>query len=359
MFFAFILANGTAQAIVGAYMQTSVIAVASLFGPPAVQAMMSGQAAVGVAVSAVQVISAAGSVWGKSNTYVSDGTAEERSAYAFFSLSTVFLIASAGAFIWMTRQPVYQTVVAPLDKRTQNAALIGDEDDEGRALMGSQTLPPLTLGSEKANAIRVAKINATFEVAVAYVFIITLVSSKPSHVTYQNLTLFIKAVFPPITTSIRSTNPNVHPLMFSAVHFLVFNVGDFLGRYVCSFSIFLVWNAKRLLTLSLGRTLFIPLFLMCNIQRGSALALSEPIISSDLLYMLILFVFGFSNGYVSSLCMMAAPSLEHNPRLKGRPEDVDVAATVASFCLVGGLAIGSIVSFGVKAAVCGCNPFTT
>jgi equilibrative nucleoside transporter 1/2/3 len=74
--------------------------------------------------------------------------------------------------------------------------------------------------------------------------------------------------------------------------------------------------------------------------------------------MLILFAFGLSNGYVSSLCIMSASSLEHNPRLKGRKEDVDVAATVAGFCLVGGLAMGSIGSFAVRAAICGCNPFT-
>lgn len=83
-----------------------------------------------------------------------------------------------------------------------------------------------------------------------------------------------------------------------------------------------------------------------------------PLINSDLLFMLILLAFGFSNGYVSSLCMMSAASVEHNPRLKGRTEDVDVAATVASFCLVGGLALGSFASFAVKAAICGCNPFS-
>jgi len=55
--------------------------------------------------------------------------------------------------------------------------------------------------------------------------------------------------------------------------------------------------------------------------------------------------------------MMSAPSLEHNPRLKGRREDVDVAATVASFCLGGGLVLGSMASFAVRAAVCDCNPF--
>jgi len=60
---------------------------------------------------------------------------------------------------------------------------------------------------------------------------------------------------------------------------------------------------------------------------------------------------------VSTLCQMAAPSLEHNPRLKGRREDVDLAAPLAGFCVVGGLVAGSILSFTVRAIVCGCNPF--
>lgn len=76
------------------------------------------------------------------------------------------------------------------------------------------------------------------------------------------------------------------------------------------------------------------------------------------MFMLIMLVFGWSNGYLSSLCMMSAPSIEHNPKLKGRVEDVDVAATVASFCLVGGLVLGSAASFAVKSAICQCNPFT-
>ena len=63
--------------------------------------------------------------------------------------------------------------------------------------------------------------------------------------------------------------------------------------------------------------------------------------------MVILGLFELSNGCVPSLCLMSASSLEHNPRLKGRAEDIDVAATVASFYLVGGSA-RSIFSFGVE-----------
>ena len=57
------------------------------------------------------------------------------------------------------------------------------------------------------------------------------------------------------------------------------------------------------------------------------------------------------------MSMIAAPSVEHNPNLRGKREDVDVAATIAGFCLVGGLVVGSAASFVVRARVCGCNPF--
>jgi equilibrative nucleoside transporter 1/2/3 len=109
--------------------------------------------------------------------------------------------------------------------------------------------------------------------------------------------------------------------------------------------------------MSFSRILFIPLFLMCNVQRSPTSSSSLPIINSDVVFILILLAFGVSNGYICSMCMMAAPSLEHNPRLNGRADDVDDAATVASFFLIGGLTLGSISSFAVRAAICGCNPF--
>jgi len=167
----------------------------------------------------------------------------------------------------------------------------------------------------------------------------------------------IQSVFPAITISILPTNPAIHPLFFSSLHFVVFNVGDWFGRYLCGIPRILIWCARRLLILSLLRTLFIPLFLACNLQRDASSPSTPPIINSDLLYMLLLFSLGISNGYVSSMCQIAAPSLEHNPRLKGRKEDVDLAAAIVSFSLVGGLVIGSILSFIVRAIVCSCNPF--
>ncbi|EMD40447.1 hypothetical protein CERSUDRAFT_148466 [Gelatoporia subvermispora B] len=342
LFSAFVLLNGIAQAAAGSYLQTAVVAIASLFGPRTMQAVMSGQAAVGVAVSAVQVISAATSLNGPAPSMspaieARDASEpEETSAFIFFALSTLFLLVAAGAYCMLVRLPMYKYVV----ERSQMAGghtpgMPGQLDDAETDFEPHQR----ARHDGKSDMVRLAKLNLPYNVAVACVFAITL------------------SVFPPLTVSVRPTNPATHPLLFSVVHFLIFNVGDFLGRYLCSFPRLLVWSARRLLTLSLARTLFVPLFLMCNIQWGASSLPTNPIISSDVLFMTILLAFGLSNGYVSSMCMMSAPSLTHNPRLKGHAQDVDIAATVASFCLVGGLALGSLASFAVRAAVCNCNPF--
>ncbi|KAJ3548833.1 hypothetical protein NMY22_g1111 [Coprinellus aureogranulatus] len=308
LFAIFVLMNGATQAAAGAYFQTSTIAVASLFGPSAVQAMMSGQAAVAVAVSGVQVISSFTSTVGRPRSYAGDGSAEEKSAFVFFLLSTVFLVATYFAHEILVRMPVYIRVAGSLGEEV--GILRGNE---GHLRSVSRARSEL---EDSSNVLRIAKANANYEIAVACVFMITL-----------------------------STNPSFHPLLFSAIHFLVFNIGDFLGRWGCSFPFMLIWSGRRLLSLSIARVLFIPLFLLCNIQRSGSDMPSNPLINSDIMFFSILFVFGWSNGYVSSLCMMAAPSVEHNPKLKGRVTDVDVAATVASFCLVGGLVMGSIASF--------------
>ncbi|KIK65644.1 hypothetical protein GYMLUDRAFT_39141 [Collybiopsis luxurians FD-317 M1] len=340
IFFAFVLLNGMAQAALGSYLQTSIIAVASLFGPTAIQPMLSGQAAVAIVVSAVQVLSAIASVGNGSKSSADVLTRsrdpEESSAFIFFGLSTIFLLFSAAAQRWLVSMPAYHTVAGSLEVR-KAVPEIGT-DDEHRTLVSSG---PSQVFSEKSRIWRVAKANILFEIAVAYVFMVTL------------------TVFPPITASVQSVNPNIHPLLFTSIHFLVFGVGDFFGRYLCSFPKLLIWSAKRLLVLSLSRTIFIVLFLLCNVQRPNNSSIpAVPLINSDFLFMLILLAFGLSNGYVSSLCMMSAPSLEHNPRLKGRRDDVDVAATVSQFCLIGGLVLGSIASFAVRGAVCACNPFT-
>ncbi|KAK2466417.1 hypothetical protein APHAL10511_002059 [Amanita phalloides] len=324
LFAAFVLLNTGLQSICGAYLQVAIIAVGSLFGPVAIQTIMSGQAAVAVAVSAVQVFSAAASLWNLSPEviplYVSDGSAEEHSALMFLSVSTIFLLLCALVHRRLVRMPLYKRVAAPLeDKLLQHGS-----GEESTALISSAEVSAALQGQSRT--LDVVRANITYQFAVAYVFLITL------------------SVYPPITISILPISPRIHPLLFTSIHFLVFNIGDLLGRYMCSFARLRIWSADRLLLLSLLRTAFVPIFLMCNVQRPSGV-IGTPIINSDFLFMIILLAFGVSNGYVGSMCMISAPSLEHNPRLKGRTSDVDLVATITNFSLIGGLFIGSAASF--------------
>lgn len=306
---------------------------------------MSGQAAVGVLVSLIQVFSAGASVRTSEVSGNSDVDGEAasaaRAAFVFFGLSTLFLVFTFACHTWLVTLPAYKAVVVPFEAKKG----ITGGDEEREALVGGAALIG-DLPYKKNRIMDIAKMNAEYNFAVAYVFIVTL------------------SVFPPITASIRSVHPPsssalTHPLLFTAIHFLTFNIGDLIGRYLPMVPRLQFWSSRSHVIMALARTLFVPLFLLCNIQRPSSLTLTGgPVINSDIIFFLILLLFGITNGYVSSLVMMAAPSCEYNPRMEARPEDVDAAATIAQFCLVGGLAIGSFMSFGVRGTICACNPFT-
>lgn len=182
LFFAFVLLNGIAQAAAGSYLQTAIVAVASLFGPTAMQSVMSGQGAVAVAISLVQAISAYTSVRGQSssesdnNPVVLTSEPEEQSAFMFFSISTVFLLGSAGAQAWLFRLPSYKAIIGQFNHNHEAA-------DSGLETSNLAPHSPSATDNKerRSQIIRVAKTNGIYNFAVAYVFIITLVCLCITH----------------------------------------------------------------------------------------------------------------------------------------------------------------------------------
>ena len=172
----FIIMTAIALAACGAYLQTSVMAVASLFGPTVIQSLISGQAVVAVILSAVQLISATGSLH-TSQAGPAEGVAETKSARLFFGISTSFLFACGAANAWMTRLPSFKAVV-PDDEPwiRRRLSLSADPRSPRSPSLGS---PLLGVRDSKANWDRimsVARRNILYEIAVAYVFMTTLVS---------------------------------------------------------------------------------------------------------------------------------------------------------------------------------------
>ncbi|KAG8907507.1 hypothetical protein FRB99_003880 [Tulasnella sp. 403] len=365
-FFLFVLVNAAVQATCGAYFQSAVVALASLFGPYAIQAVFSGQAAVGVLVCLTQFITTAATLGKKKSDSTQDQPTDDHrrqasvSAFLFFSISTAFLGFTLWMYTWLVGLPAYKAVVVPAEAAKAVGIVvedIGDDEpldhvpspDEERHLLSVQIQSEV---KASVSVWKVARKNWAYNFAVFYVFVITL------------------AVFPPITASIESTHNTsgdfaslFSPIVFNVLHFLVFNIGDYIGRALCSYPHLVFSSPKKLVLASLARTSFIPFFLACNLQQPTSpqsptgsLITEQPLINSDVIYLLGLLLFGITNGHLGTLCMICASSPEYNLRLK--LEQVEIAAVVAQFCLAGGLAVGSLMSFAVRGIVCQCNPFT-
>src|SRR5882724_2118176 len=114
LFFSLVLINGVCQSSAGAYLQSAVMALASVFGPSAIQLMMAGQAAVGVLVSLIQVLSAGAGIHAGGPTG-DEATSAARAAFLFFGLSTLFLVFTVASHGWLVTMPAYKMVVLPFE----------------------------------------------------------------------------------------------------------------------------------------------------------------------------------------------------------------------------------------------------
>lgn len=141
------------------------------------QAVASGQAAIGVAVSGIQLLSALASANASaSRTTATEEGAEARTAFEYFALSMVFYIFSAWAYVWLMRTPEYQEIKGSYLSRRFSISMSQSftADDDGVALASEQ--PRGTASSPVARAISMIKTNLPFNFAVAWTFLVTQVS---------------------------------------------------------------------------------------------------------------------------------------------------------------------------------------
>ena len=134
---------------------------------------MAGQAAVGVVVNLVQVVGAAISLSSRRRISAQDWrTPEEMSAFMSFAFATCFLCVSLVAHCWLVRTPAYATMIAPFELRR----LVAGEHEERQSLMSSSHWAQTTeRETTRERIVRVARVNVVYEMAIAYVFVVTLV----------------------------------------------------------------------------------------------------------------------------------------------------------------------------------------
>jgi hypothetical protein len=234
-FFLFSIAVGAVQASSGAYLLTSVVAYGAYFGPLCMQSIMSGQAAVAVVVSSVQLIITLltmGRKKASSSASVPHISANREartpistSASYFFSFATLGLFISYIFYRRLTRMSLFRRTVAKFEAAqdaiasTQYVAVPGedpatgideaannedDEPSEGDLMALSVSISSL---QDQETSVRVEspqpeangdvvlrnieegdsatdvnfwhvwRVNALYNIAVIFIYIVTLVCS--------------------------------------------------------------------------------------------------------------------------------------------------------------------------------------
>ena len=177
-FFAFALFNAASMAVAVSYLCTAVYAGAALLGTSFLQIVLSGQAAIGVAVSAVQVVSSMIALRGSPPKPLSmeimraesrEDHVEEIAARIFFGISAIFLSIVLIVYTWLARQPFYKSVTSALEQHRR----VGGVDERTRLVAddrrNSSTEP-------NSHVYQVFRQNLIFMFSIAYVLAVTLVS---------------------------------------------------------------------------------------------------------------------------------------------------------------------------------------
>ena len=155
------------------------------------------------------------------------------------------------------------------------------------------------------------------------------------------LTVFITftctlSIFPPVAVLVQAetyaSGSSWAVKYFTPVSvFLLFNVGDFVGRTLAS------WirlpsrsTLGKVMTLSasIARLAFIPLFMHCNIPGNPE---RKVVFRSDADFIAFMVLFSVSNGYIGNICMLNGP--------KGT-QDREMKEAIAMF-LIAGLVLGA------------------
>jgi len=299
-----------------AIFQGGLLGLAGKFPPQYMGITFGGQALGGIFASVTNVV------------VILLGVEPQDAAFFCFLIAVVFLATALVCFLVATRSEFFQYY---LDEKKSPA--IDDNDPEelkGKFLQNDSAEVEF---KQKVSPWYVFRSISLYGISVFLVFAVTL------------------ACFPSVTMLVQSStlgqeDDNIWgtKLFIPVCCFVLFNVGDWLGRFAAEL---IQWPKPGkfgmifIFVMTLLRIGFIPLFLFCNAPHFSGRALTWVVFDNDAYYISFMALFSLSNGYLSNNCMMSAPQL-----CKGKE-----AATASSMmvALLGlGLGVGSLLSYPVK-----------
>lgn len=307
LYFGFLLVAIFAASLSTGLIQNGLFAFASGFGRSEyTQAIMTGQGIAGVLPPLAQIISVLAFTRrsGKDASNVND---TPTSALVYFLTATGVSVLALMAFFYILRRKLQSDAA---ESRKHASSRGNAEGDVLAASVQSDILerPSVPLKTLFAKLPFLAT-------GVFICFTVTMLG------------------FPVFTAAITSTR-RIDNAIFIPSAFLVWNIGDLVGRLsTISPKLSLTHWPFALFCIAMARLVFVPLYFLCNIKGRGA------IIDSDAFYLIVVqFLYGVTNGYVGSECMMGAGDWV-------APEEREAAGGFMGLMLVAGLTAGSLLSF--------------
>ncbi|NXL55694.1 S29A1 protein, partial [Chordeiles acutipennis] len=310
----------------GAILQSSLFGLAGLLPASYTAPIMSGQGLAGTFAALAMIFS------------IAIGAQQPESFIGYFTTACVAILLAIFSYMLLPRMDFfryysmkdkteYSVYNAELEtkrdliKKVCYALLVSLSADEPNGMeQNNSKIIPIHNPDEKPSVVAIFKKLWVMAVSVCFVFTVTI------------------GVFPSITAKVSTVlgEGNRWGLYFLPVScFLLFNVFDWTGR---SLTALFTWPGKDscLLPVMVAlRVIFIPLFMLCNVQPRDYLPV---VFSHDAWYIIFMIFFSISNGYLASLCMCFGPK-------KVLAHEAETAGAIMTFFLSLGLALGAAISF--------------
>lgn len=324
IYFAFLMIMMFLGSLAAAFSQNGLFAYVSGFAQPGyTQGIMTGQAVAGVLPCIAQIISVLSAL--RSTQSPADDLLPSEpvpvpwtAALAYFLTATAISIITLLAFGYLLAN-----APSPAPAPAPPSPITAAEDDTD-PLANSTTNIIASAYPPKRDPVSMLHLFSRLRwlaLAVGLTFCVTMV--------FPVFTQFILSVQP-----VDEQGPLLQPACFIPLAFLFWNSGDLLGRLLTGWSrLSLVQRPRVVFVLSVARIVFVGAYYLCNIGGRGA------VIESDFFYLVVVqLLFGLSNGFLGSTCMIGAAEWVE-------PEEREAAGGFMGLCLVGGLTVGSLLSF--------------
>ncbi|XP_055018347.1 equilibrative nucleoside transporter 1 isoform X2 [Boleophthalmus pectinirostris] len=298
----------------GAVLQGSLFGLAGILPATYTTPIMSGQGLAGT-FAAFSMICA-----------LASGSELQDSAFGYFITACAVILLAIMSYFVLPKMEFFQYYMESHGSHSSSA----DEENKMDLLKKDSTekRPVVNLTEDEArptvSVVNIFKQIWVMALSVCFIFTVTI------------------GTFPAVTVDVKSTvaNGGTWETYFIPVScFLLFNVMDWAGRSLTAVCMWPGKDSKLLPALVILRIIFIPLFILCNVQPRKYFPV---VFSHDAWYITLMIFFSFSNGYLASLCMCFGPK-------KVAQHEAETAGAIMAFFLSLGLALGAAFSFAFRA----------